>query len=51
MLEAEDGGRSLIGSTIKVCGWVRTARVQKDVAFIKFNDGCLFLCEQHISAE
>jgi hypothetical protein len=20
-------------------------------SFIKFNDGCLFLCEQHISAE
>jgi asparaginyl-tRNA synthetase len=42
VLDAEDGGRSLIGSRIKVCGWVRTARVQKDVAFIKFNDGSTF---------
>lgn len=42
ILDAEDGGRSLIGSTITVCGWVRTVRAQKSVAFMKINDGSTF---------
>jgi len=39
LLNAADGGRSLIGSTVTVCGWVRTIRAQKDVTFVKINDG------------
>jgi len=42
ILEAPDGGRSLIGSKIAVCGWVRTIRAQKGLAFIKVNDGSSF---------
>ena len=29
----------LIGSSVTVCGWVRTARNSKNVAFIELNDG------------
>jgi len=42
ILDAEDGGRSFIGSTVTVCGWVRTVRAQKDFTFVKFNDGSTF---------
>ena len=30
---------SVIGSTVTVCGWVRTSRDSKNVAFIELNDG------------
>ncbi len=30
---------SFIGQTVTVCGWVRTARNSKNVAFIELNDG------------
>ncbi|MBR1739944.1 MAG: asparagine--tRNA ligase [Ruminococcus sp.] len=30
---------SLIGQSVTVCGWVRTARNSKNVAFIELNDG------------
>ena len=30
---------SFIGKTVTVCGWVRTARNSKNVAFIELNDG------------
>ncbi|CAJ1458705.1 unnamed protein product [Effrenium voratum] len=39
ILEAPDGGRSLIGQKVVVCGWVRTVRAQKKWAFLKVNDG------------
>lgn len=39
ILEAPDGGRSLIGQKVVVCGWVRTVRAQKKLAFLKVNDG------------
>jgi len=39
IMEAPDGGRSLIGKKVAVCGWVRTIRAQKALAFIKVNDG------------
>lgn len=31
--------KELIGSKVTVCGWVRTARDSKNVAFIELNDG------------
>ncbi len=30
---------SLIGTTVTVCGWVRTSRDSKNVAFLELNDG------------
>ncbi|MDD6279032.1 MAG: asparagine--tRNA ligase [Ruminococcus sp.] len=33
------GSPELIGSEVTVCGWVRTARNSKNVAFIELNDG------------
>ncbi len=30
---------ALIGSTVTVCGWVRTSRDSKNVAFLELNDG------------
>ena len=33
---------TLIGSEVTVCGWVRTARDSKNVAFIELNDGTCF---------
>lgn len=39
LLDVSDGGRSHIGSTVTVCGWLRTVRAQKDVTFVKVNDG------------
>ncbi len=33
---------SQIGSTLTVCGWVRTVREQKTFAFIELNDGSTF---------
>ena len=30
---------ALIGTDVTVCGWVRTARDSKNVAFIELNDG------------
>jgi len=42
LLDAPDGGRSLIGQTISVCGWVRTVRPQKGLTFLKVNDGSTF---------
>jgi len=39
ILEAADGGKSLIGQKVVVCGWVRTVRAQKSIAFLKINDG------------
>ncbi|MBQ4311874.1 MAG: asparagine--tRNA ligase, partial [Oscillospiraceae bacterium] len=30
---------SFIGKSVTVCGWVRTARDSKNVAFIELNDG------------
>ena len=29
----------LVGTSVTVCGWVRTARDSKNVAFIELNDG------------
>ena len=31
--------KALVGTTVTVCGWVRTARNSKNVAFIELNDG------------
>ena len=31
--------KSLLNTTVTVCGWVRTARNSKNVAFIELNDG------------
>ncbi len=31
--------RGLIGTTVTVCGWVRTSRDSKNVAFLELNDG------------
>ena len=31
--------RSFIGQSVTVCGWVRTSRDSKNVAFIELNDG------------
>lgn len=31
--------RSLLGQTVTVCGWVRTARDSKNMAFLELNDG------------
>ncbi len=31
--------KSLIGTQVVICGWVRTARESKNVAFIELNDG------------
>lgn len=42
ILDAPDGGKSLIGQTIQVCGWVRTVRPQKGLTFLKINDGSTF---------
>lgn len=42
VLDAADGGKSLVGQTITVCGWVRTVRAQKGLAFVKVNDGSSF---------
>jgi len=42
ILDAADGGRSLIGSTVAVCGWIRTVRGQKGLTFLKLNDGSTF---------
>lgn len=42
ILDAPDGGRSLIGSKVAVCGWVRTVRSQKGLTFLKVNDGSTF---------
>ncbi len=30
---------SLFGKSVKICGWVRTVRDQKNFAFIEVNDG------------
>jgi len=35
----EDEGKSNIGKTYEVRGWVRTARDQKTFAFLEINDG------------
>lgn len=32
----------MIGSKVAVCGWVRTLRAQKGLAFLKINDGSTF---------
>ena len=32
-------GGALIGQKITVCGWVRTSRDSKNMAFIELNDG------------
>ena len=31
--------KSLLGETVTVCGWIRTARDSKNVAFLELNDG------------
>jgi len=36
------GGAELLGQTVSVQGWVRTARESKAVAFIELNDGSFF---------
>ena len=33
------GGVIPVGATVTVCGWVRTARDSKNMAFIELNDG------------
>lgn len=33
------GGRTPVGAAVTVCGWVRTARDSKNMAFIELNDG------------
>lgn len=35
-------GASLVGQTVQVNGWIRTARESKAVAFIELNDGSFF---------
>ena len=30
---------ALVGSEVTVCGWVRTARDSKNMAFVELNDG------------
>jgi len=42
ILDAPDGGRSLIGQKVSICGWVRTVRPQKGLTFLKVNDGSTF---------
>lgn len=42
ILNSDDGGKSLIGSKVTVCGWVRTVRTQKGLTFLKVNDGSTF---------
>ena len=31
--------KEFIGQTVTVCGWVRTSRNSKNVAFVELNDG------------
>ena len=33
------GGKVAVGDTVTVCGWVRTARDSKNMAFLELNDG------------
>ncbi|MBQ9414335.1 MAG: asparagine--tRNA ligase, partial [Clostridia bacterium] len=33
------GGKDYLGQTVTVCGWVRTARDSKNMAFLALNDG------------
>mmetsp|Transcript_42244 Transcript_42244/g.99191 ORF Transcript_42244/g.99191 Transcript_42244/m.99191 type:complete len:581 (+) Transcript_42244:78-1820(+) len=42
ILNAEGGGKHLIGEKVKVCGWVRTLRAQQTITFLKINDGSTF---------
>jgi asparaginyl-tRNA synthetase len=37
--EIFEGKAELVGKTVTVCGWVRTSRDSKEVAFIELNDG------------
>jgi asparaginyl-tRNA synthetase len=37
--QGKDQGKSRVGDTVQLRGWVRTVRAQKDVAFIEVNDG------------
>eukprot|EP00929_Paragymnodinium_shiwhaense_P109812 TRINITY_DN76351_c0_g1_i1.p1 TRINITY_DN76351_c0_g1~~TRINITY_DN76351_c0_g1_i1.p1 ORF type:complete len:587 (-),score=136.02 TRINITY_DN76351_c0_g1_i1:361-2121(-) len=39
---ADDQGKSFVGSEVVICGWVRTLRAQKSIAFLKVNDGSHF---------
>mmetsp|Transcript_3086 Transcript_3086/g.13891 ORF Transcript_3086/g.13891 Transcript_3086/m.13891 type:complete len:637 (-) Transcript_3086:39-1949(-) len=38
-IKGKDQGKSRVGDTVQLRGWVRTVRAQKDVAFIEVNDG------------
>jgi asparaginyl-tRNA synthetase len=47
----KDIGSSHIGQTLTVCGWVRTARQQKNFSFIELNDGSTLSSLQVIADE
>ncbi len=38
-VELKDITSGLVGTTVTVCGWVRTSRDSKNVAFVELNDG------------
>jgi asparaginyl-tRNA synthetase len=38
-IKIKDISTGLLGKTLKVCGWVRTLRDQKNFAFVEINDG------------
>ena len=37
--QGKDQGKSRVGDTVQLRGWVRTVRAQKDLSFIEVNDG------------
>lgn len=39
ILDNPDQSHRLVGSTVAVCGWIRTVRAQKEFTFVKVNDG------------
>ena len=39
------GNRDYLGKEVTVCGWVRTARDSKNMAFLELNDGT---CQKHL---
>lgn len=43
--------KSCLGQTLKICGWVRSVRDQKNFAFIEVNDGSKFGSLQVIAEE
>lgn len=38
-IKGKDQGKSRVGDTVQLRGWVRTVRAQKDLSFIEVNDG------------